>query len=53
MKILHAEVRESEEAAETTRKIVWKPTTTRSNPEALGGMCDTAWITEAQFTDDN
>ena len=37
MKILHAEVRASEEAAEITRKLGWEVHTTRSNPEALGG----------------
>ncbi len=49
MKILHAEVRESEEAAEITRKLGWEAHNDQIEPGSFGGMCDTAWITEAQF----
>jgi hypothetical protein len=37
MKILHAEVRESEEAAEITRKLGWEVHNDQIEPEALEG----------------
>jgi hypothetical protein len=46
MKILHAEVRESEEAAEITRKLGWEAHNDQIEPGSFGGMCDTAWMTE-------
>ena len=49
MKILHAEVRESEEAAEITRKLGWEVHNDQIEPGSFGGMCDAAWMTEAQF----
>src|SRR5258705_7454311 len=49
MKILHAEVRESEEAAEITRKFGWEVHNDQIEPGSFGGMCDAAWTTEAQF----
>ena len=49
MKTLHAEVRESEEAAEITRKFGWEVHNDQIEPGSFGGMCDAAWTTEAQF----
>ena len=49
MKILHAEVRASEEAAEITRKLGWEVHNDQIEPGSFGGMCDAAWMTEAQF----
>ena len=49
MKILHAEVRESEEAAEIARKLGWEAHNDQIEPGSFRGMCVAAWMTEAQF----
>ena len=49
MKILHSEVRASEEAAEITRKLGWEVHNDQIEPGSFGGRCDAAWMTEAQF----
>ena len=42
MQIIHAEVRESEEAAEITREIRLGSRDDRIEPGSFGGMCDAA-----------